>query len=694
MRRVFALLLLVLLVLSLPVTVWGQGQLIPGNRTLAGTMNAGLSTGTATAYVLTLDPPITAYVLEQFFAFRAHVTNTGPATLNVNGVGARPLRKWKGGVLQDLAAGDLHSGQEILVYYDGAVLQVMSLTSAGGASGVIGTLQQSDGLGGFASYGGSACPESGSVMHGLSATGAATCISIPSGGGSGTIAPVLLTQVSASAPNGVNLGALAAGVLATTVTGGIATVSSLPRPAGDLVGTTSAQVLENKQVIPRRISVADASTILVDLTTFDLAVISELSQATLIANPAGSAEPGKIVRFQVHSTTPRSLSWGSQWSAEAGFPLPTTTTGGAIYDHFWWQYNSGSGNFDLIYNSQLSQLVLPTGVVAGTYTCPSSLTVDTRGRLTAVVTGTCGGGGGGGDGATPAGSTGDVQWNRAGALAADHGNLTWDPISKTLLTPNVQTSQHRSYYEFQDLKGRKLYLTIPAQLTNHRHIVFPNEDGEVCVKGGSCFGSGAVGIAGTPTTGQIAEWASGATIQGVTATGTGAVVRATAPTLVTPTLGVATATSLNKVTLTPPATSATLTIPDGTTATLQGTDTYVGRNTTDTLTNKRVSKRVTILSSSATYTCPGDTSDQCRMANTAATGTLTIAQPTGTPNDGDLLLLRMKCTNAQTLSFAAIFVASPNVAIPTTCAASTTTETIVGAMYSSDLTKWVVIASN
>ncbi len=47
------------------------------------------------------------------------------------------------------------------------------------------------------------------------------------------------------------------------------------------------------------------------------------------------------------------------------------------------------------------------------------------------------------------------------------------------------------------------------------------------------------------------------------ATGTGLLVLATSPTLVTPTIGVATATSLNKVTITAPATSATLTVADG-----------------------------------------------------------------------------------------------------------------------------------
>lgn len=83
-------------------------------------------------------------------------------------------------------------------------------------------------------------------------------------------------------------------------------------------------------------------------------------------------------------------------------------------------------------------------------------------------------------------------------------------------------------------------------------------------------------------------------------TGSGNIVLATSPTLVTPTLGVATATSINSLTIT--TSTGTLTITnaktlsisnsltlagtDGTMLTFQGTDTYIGRGTTDTLTNK------------------------------------------------------------------------------------------------------------
>lgn len=69
------------------------------------------------------------------------------------------------------------------------------------------------------------------------------------------------------------------------------------------------------------------------------------------------------------------------------------------------------------------------------------------------------------------------------------------------------------------------------------------------------------------TTSPLSQFAATTSLQllGVVSdeTGTGSLVFATSPTLVTPTLGAATATSVNKLTLTAPATGATLTIPDG-----------------------------------------------------------------------------------------------------------------------------------
>jgi hypothetical protein len=98
---------------------------------------------------------------------------------------------------------------------------------------------------------------------------------------------------------------------------------------------------------------------------------------------------------------------------------------------------------------------------------------------------------------------------------------------------------------------------------------------------------GNVSTSGTITSGQTAQWNSTTTLISVANTGTGSYVLATSPTLVTPVLGVATATSLNKVAFTAPTTAVTFAFgTDNATFTMQGTDTYIGRATTDTLTNK------------------------------------------------------------------------------------------------------------
>lgn len=102
-------------------------------------------------------------------------------------------------------------------------------------------------------------------------------------------------------------------------------------------------------------------------------------------------------------------------------------------------------------------------------------------------------------------------------------------------------------------------------------------------------------------------------------TGSGSLVFATSPTLVTPTLGVASATSINKVAITAPATSATLTIANGATLTASATATVSGTNTGD-----------------QTITLTGDVtgSGTGSFATTIAAGAVDIAMlsATGTPS--------------------------------------------------------------
>jgi len=108
---------------------------------------------------------------------------------------------------------------------------------------------------------------------------------------------------------------------------------------------------------------------------------------------------------------------------------------------------------------------------------------------------------------------------------------------------------------------------------------------------------------------------------------------------------------------------------------------------------------ITTLTSATTYTCPHLTSRACKMTMTGTAGTVTIAIPSGgTPADGKQLVLRIKCTNAQTITLttgAGGFVDSPNVPITgITCPAAGPSWTALGVEYSSDLDRWQLYATN
>lgn len=130
--------LLALVLLALPGLSWGQGaQVINGNRVHAGWVNYGVTTGTGAAYLLTFTPPLPGYVDGSCFLFRAHTANTGDVTLNVNGRGVVPLRKWSSGVAVALSPGDIATGRDVEVCYDASGtprMQVMGM-GEGGSTG-------------------------------------------------------------------------------------------------------------------------------------------------------------------------------------------------------------------------------------------------------------------------------------------------------------------------------------------------------------------------------------------------------------------------------------------------------------------------------------------------------------------------------------------------------------------------------
>jgi hypothetical protein len=74
-----------------------------------------VDTGAADAYVITPAPVVAGYVGGQVFFFRAANANTGASTLNVNGLGLRPIRK---NYDVALAANDIKVNQIVGVIYD------------------------------------------------------------------------------------------------------------------------------------------------------------------------------------------------------------------------------------------------------------------------------------------------------------------------------------------------------------------------------------------------------------------------------------------------------------------------------------------------------------------------------------------------------------------------------------------------
>ena len=78
-----------------------------------GTLTSG---GAADAQTLTSNRTISAYAAGISFIFKAGFTNTGACTLNLNGIGAKAVKK-KGGTA--LVAGDITVNEMIHVIYDG-----------------------------------------------------------------------------------------------------------------------------------------------------------------------------------------------------------------------------------------------------------------------------------------------------------------------------------------------------------------------------------------------------------------------------------------------------------------------------------------------------------------------------------------------------------------------------------------------
>jgi len=111
----------------------------------------------------------------------------------------------------------------------------------------------------------------------------------------------------------------------------------------------------------------------------------------------------------------------------------------------------------------------------------------------------------------------------------------------------------------------------------------------------------------------------------------------------------------------------------------------VGKTTAQTLTNKRITKRVGTTASSSSLTINTDSYDIYTV--TALAVNMTVNAPSGTPTEGQSLIIRIKDNGtSRTLSWNAIFRASPDVPLPTATIIGKTM--YLGFIYNATDSKW------
>jgi len=123
-------------------------------------------------------------------------------------------------------------------------------------------------------------------------------------------------------------------------------------------------------------------------------------------------------------------------------------------------------------------------------------------------------------------------------------------------------------------------------------------------------------------------------------------------------------------------------------AAVSGLDSYATLATAQTLTNKRITKRVGTSASAATHTINSDNYDVFTV--TAQAEAVTFAAPSGTPTQGQTLLIRIKDNGtARGITWNGIFRDGTDIAKPTTTVISKTL--YVGFVYNSTDSKWDLI---
>lgn len=87
-------------------------------------------TGSDDTYTAALTPALTAYTTGMTVLVKLTVANTGACTLDMNGLGAKDIKKYAAGAQTDLETGDIIANQFCMFYYDGTSMVLLNPTAA------------------------------------------------------------------------------------------------------------------------------------------------------------------------------------------------------------------------------------------------------------------------------------------------------------------------------------------------------------------------------------------------------------------------------------------------------------------------------------------------------------------------------------------------------------------------------------
>lgn len=270
----------------------------------------------------------------------------------------------------------------------------------------------------------------------------------------------------------------------------------------------------------------------IDVDLYDLYLVTALATDITSVGITGTPSNGRTLWVAITGTATRAITWGSSFES-SDVPLPTTTSGTTRLD------------VGFVYNSVTSKYrcVASTAPVAGGGDALTSGTLaqfaaTTSAQLAGVLSDEVGSGGGFLRATAPTMSAATVT----GSLNVPHGTLASIPATCVQGDVYVATDQTAGLVSYACTATNTWTLVSPAgyPFSDANNLFFASGD---ATKLGKFDLSGLA--TGTTRTWTWPNASGTVTLLGNSSTGSGSVVLATSPTLVTPVLGVATATSIN-----------------------------------------------------------------------------------------------------------------------------------------------------